>query len=465
MRFKTTLLIVIVGAFLLCGICAKTSDYVDDAASMRMEPLLRWALDNGAWIHPQVQFRHIEGKGIGLFAQAGLAEKTIVLKVPTHLLMSSGSVTKTSKIGPLLGEYLRDLGPTNMAAVLLMHEKLNKQSFWTHFIDSMPQDFTTPIFFPDEILEILKSTHVMEWTMKRKETIRKHYDYLMDMVFSQYPDVFDTEHYTIDLFKWALSVIWSRSFTIYFHDERHPALVPLADMLNHNIPENLDGLTIGSGQNEFFVLQLKTPCHFGTELTVKYTSMPSTDRILFDYGYVIHDNPHDAIMISVPFEEPLTSSQQKLYEKYSLPREISFIASSQQIIPPQYMAALRVRVMTTEDIHKLQSENWTPTKKTDNIIELRALRAVGLQITKQLQGYDTTIKQDMELSRVKPSHIRDKDANYHRIAMEYRFALRRFLNRLGHEVGDQMQELRSGKKDQKIYQKRRRLHPDHREEL
>ncbi len=68
-----------------------------------------------------------------------------------------------------------------------------------------------------------------EFTLKRRESIERQYEAIFSYLFKNHADIFTPERYTLDDFKWALSTIWSRTFSLA---KDTGGLVPLADFFN-----------------------------------------------------------------------------------------------------------------------------------------------------------------------------------------------------------------------------------------
>lgn len=69
--------------------------------------------------------------------------------------------------------------------------------------------------------------------MNEKSTINELYE-TFDKLFKVYPQFFPADSFSYELFKWAFSFVCQRCFGFGIGT---CALVPMADMLNDNIPE------------------------------------------------------------------------------------------------------------------------------------------------------------------------------------------------------------------------------------
>lgn len=94
------------------------------------------------------------------------------------------------------------------------------------------------LFFSDDELKELQNSTLVKNTLMRKENALYFYDIISEWVKnSEYweGDVFSEEEWL-----WALSVLWSRAFSVKVGDQPMGSLVPMADLFNAYDPYRQD---------------------------------------------------------------------------------------------------------------------------------------------------------------------------------------------------------------------------------
>merc|ERR1712196_761272 len=120
------------------------------------------------------------------------------------------------------------LSVTDQMALFLVSESVKARSIWKPYIDALPLAFTTPIYFSDAELALLKGTALSGFVRNRKERIEQVYRENLLPLCADNKDEFPV-CFSVEKFKWALSVLWSRCFTVNIDGEEQGALVPLGD--------------------------------------------------------------------------------------------------------------------------------------------------------------------------------------------------------------------------------------------
>lgn len=119
------------------------------------------------------------------------------------------------------------------------------------------------------------------------------------------PDMRWMQKVTLDEWQWALSVIWSRAFSL---GNKGGALIPLADMFNMASPADEAKLTplaqdkLENGGVGFYAA---TDISKGSQIFVQYgggNPLPNA-QLLLDYGFIFDTSPYDVAILRLSLSE------------------------------------------------------------------------------------------------------------------------------------------------------------------
>ncbi|KAK5110786.1 hypothetical protein LTR85_000731 [Meristemomyces frigidus] len=209
---------------------------------------------------------------------------------------------------------------------LMMQYHHSKTSFWRPYLETLPkpEDFATPLWFDDpQDLAWLDGTDVLHTMLGRKEVYLQYYQ--AGVVILTQAGI-DTKPFTWDLFRWAVTIFTSRSFssraitpqeskywttyksnsegrrqtvlldmsTAPSEDLDFPVLFPIQDAPNHRHEAHVDWF-FDPGR---FSISVEDSIQAGEEVFNNYGSK-GNDELLLGYGFCIPDSPHDSIMLTL----------------------------------------------------------------------------------------------------------------------------------------------------------------------
>ncbi|RHY38720.1 hypothetical protein DYB30_003003, partial [Aphanomyces astaci] len=207
------------------------------------------------------------------------------LDIPFRLTMNVHSAL-SSDLAPLFASEAGTLADVEILALHLMYEKhKGVASFWA---PSLPATFDTPIFWNDDQFAALQGTNVSLLAAMMKQQIVADYTSVHSPLFQKYPALFRTPSPTMQEYKWALSVIWSRAFGITRGGEYLQVLCPAMDMFNHDVLLNrpLDDFIVFNEQAQTLCHRLHVDCVANTPLNICYGPY-SNAKLLYSYGFVV----------------------------------------------------------------------------------------------------------------------------------------------------------------------------------
>ncbi|KAK9512653.1 hypothetical protein O3M35_001030 [Rhynocoris fuscipes] len=139
-----------------------------------------WMIENGAKIDG-VEIGEFDGYEYGLKAVKDIKEGELLICVPRKLMMTT-EFARTSELeflfknDPMLAHM-----PNIILALFLLLEKFKENSFWRPYIESLPNEYTTVMYFSLQELEELKGSPTYEPAMKQCQNVARQYGYLYNL--------------------------------------------------------------------------------------------------------------------------------------------------------------------------------------------------------------------------------------------------------------------------------------------
>eukprot|EP01043_Picozoa_sp_COSAG02_P008039 COSAG02_NODE_250_length_27076_cov_24.440618_10_plen_326_part_00 len=267
-----------------------------------------------------------------------------MLDVPFKLMMT----LNTAQQGPLKQPVEeKEMSPTIILALHLMNEQLNPASFFRPWLSALPQTFETPLFWSEEDLAGLQGSTILSVVKRRMETMQSDYDSLFGVLFAEYPQIFTKEQYTFELFQWALSTVWSRSFVFNIDGQLVPVIVPFADCFEHGNVESSFSL---EESEKVFRITLAKPVKAGERVHISLGAKPNS-QLLMNYGFVLRDNLYDTVLINMFLNEddPFYDAKSKILSHNDQPPSQLYYLRY-EAIPQDLLRALRVQLLKPSEL-------------------------------------------------------------------------------------------------------------------
>ena len=235
-------------------------------------------------------------------ATADIPSGTVVLRVPRSAMITT-EVARKSPIGQRLMDADMDTpGGHFVLAAYLIAEKRRATSPIAPYLDVLPREFpTVPLFFPKDVLPVLKGTFAATLIVKRRESLCR--DLLaLRRAIPAFRDV------SVREFFWARTAVITRVFGLKLGTASMEALVPLADMLNHKRPPDIDWSY--EDAEGAFILKAIRDIRAGEELTDSYGRKPN-GRYFIHYGFALQSGADDEaeIRLAIPPGSPRTPAR------------------------------------------------------------------------------------------------------------------------------------------------------------
>ncbi|KAF1330913.1 Ribosomal n-lysine methyltransferase set10, partial [Globisporangium splendens] len=283
----------------------------------------------------------VEGDERGVFIAEDIGPHTEVFSIPLASLLTVNAACKDPVLGELafFQQSCAD-SEDDQLAVTLLYEKWVRRgdSRWRNHIALLPRTYHNVLYFPENALAHMRGSNLYLIAKQMTEKVASDYARLQDDVLVPLFDaVADRasaaqlqKWFSLSEYKWALSTIWSRFVSLrvtpsngsqsgneseddevrdavvterngpFFGMQRIKAMVPVFDMLNHDPEAEMSHYLDIATQT--FKLVSHQHWSAGAQMYINYGAL-SNHKLLALYGFVIPNNPYDALDLWVPMDE------------------------------------------------------------------------------------------------------------------------------------------------------------------
>lgn len=254
----------------------------------------------------------------GVHAKVDIPPNTICVSIPKKCLITV-EMGQATEIGQIILKSDLDLDAPKhifLMIFLLYDRKINgEKSFFKPYYDILPKTLhNIPIFWSEDELKYLEGSYLLSQIADRNEAITDDY-YSICEVAPQLSSIA-----TIEEFKWARMCVCSRNFGLQIDGHRTSALVPHADMLNHQRPRETKW-TYDDDLQAFTITTLQRIPR-GAQVYDSY-GQKCNHRFLLNYGFAVEDNneidgfcPNEVpVELKVPSNDPFYDKKQSFWTR------------------------------------------------------------------------------------------------------------------------------------------------------
>ncbi|KAK4845530.1 hypothetical protein QYF36_006169 [Acer negundo] len=271
--------------------------------------LQRWLSDSGL---PQQKMgiEKVEVGERGLVALKNIRKGEKLLFVPPSLVITPDSQWGYPEAGEVLKQYSVPDWPL-LAILLISEASLQKSSRWSNYISALPrQPYSLLYWTRAELDRYLEASQIRERAIERITNVIGTYNDLRLRIFSKYPDIFPEEVFNLETFKWSFGILFSRLVRLPSMGGR-VALVPWADMLNHNC--EVETFLDYDKSTKGIVFTTDRQYQPGEQVFISY-GRKSNGELLLSYGFVPREgtNPGDSVELSLSLKKSDICYKEKL---------------------------------------------------------------------------------------------------------------------------------------------------------
>ncbi|KAL3332635.1 hypothetical protein AABB24_032940 [Solanum stoloniferum] len=203
------------------------TDSLENASNLQ-----KWLSESGL-PSQKMDLQRVDVGERGLVANNNIRKGEKLLFVPPSLFITADSKWSNSDAGDVLKQYNVPDWPF-IATYLISEASLMKSSRWSNYISALPrQPYSLLYWTQSELDRYLEASQIRQRAVERINNVIGTYNDLRLRIFSKHPDLFPEEIFNIETFNWSFGILFSRLVRLPSMDGR-VALVPWADMLNHN---------------------------------------------------------------------------------------------------------------------------------------------------------------------------------------------------------------------------------------
>ena len=260
------------------------------------------------------------GNDYGLYANESLPDdKRVLISIPYHMCISLDTIVSSEMSVIFNDEHFGGIVqyPDEVMALGLMAALSPSTNLpWALHVMTMPHEFKqSTLFWEEHELEELAPCSTYHLTKLMQSQIQIDWDTIHAPIKEAYPQFLSTA--TVDTYKWALSMIYSRA--VGFHRQRGRTeeyvrcIPPLLDMANH-FPTSTqydasDTFRFDASTSSLQLLSISRK-ETGQEVFAIYGTYPNS-KLAFSYGFVIYNNPYQAIDLWAKITPQVLMGEQK----------------------------------------------------------------------------------------------------------------------------------------------------------
>ena len=331
--------------------------------------------------------------GRGLMTVCALKAGDVIVSVPRKAMVTCSDVLGEKEIIDSLKDSSTKLKAMEILSLFLVIQRyLGNNSKWKPYIDSLPSEYTVPLFCSEEEVKVLPNFLKCIVEKQKKDVYccftntKGIFSHLCSAgVLSFMPSLLDI--------RWAWFTVNTRAVYLkneddnpYLADDDVYALAPYLDLLNHSHTAQVDAyLNKSSGCYE-----IKTLIPFKSYEQVFINYGPHDNIKLYsEYGFLLPDNPHNSVPFT--FEESLTfirdfsdsrdlkSRREMMYEKQKLILSQSIsdnLAVSSEGPSWNFEVLVTIFLMTSEELCQWQVVYHDLSSVCHRLLVLECLKMV-----------------------------------------------------------------------------------------
>lgn len=334
--------------------------------------------------------------GRGLQALKAIKPGRLLISLPQTCLLTTAVVLR-SYLGPFIKSWTPRLSPLLVLCVFLVLERHRSPlSEWFPYIDVLPTTYTCPVYFSDDVMNVLPVA-VRGWALEQRASVRELHSSNQPFFRSLQPLVDSVEEvFTFEALRWAWCTVNTRSVFMphspnpYLSGQDTCALAPFLDLLNHR-PDVQVSAHFNSATRCYDIHSVSgIDCY--QQAFINYGSHDS-QRLLLEYGFVASNNPHSVVYIDKDSLCKILQGDSSLEQKMNFLSEnelLSNLTISSE--GPGWRLMTVVRVLS---LPRMQLGQWKAVLLGQSLCEERqkwCIRTIRTLCVYTLQDTDTALE-------------------------------------------------------------------------
>ncbi|XP_059045181.1 actin-histidine N-methyltransferase [Achroia grisella] len=320
-----------------------------------IENFLKWLNENGA-IFEGLEISEFEGYELGLKATKNFSEGSLLLMVPSKLMLTEQNA-RESELSPFINvDPLLQNMPNITLSLFLLLEKNKPDSFWKPYIDILPEKYSTILYFTSEELSELRPSPAFESALKLYKSIARQYAYFYNKIHTlNIPVLKDLQEiFTFENYRWAVSTVMTRQNMIQMDNCDVTSFIPLWDMCNHEHGKITTDYNKELNRSECYALR---EFQQGQQIFIFYGARSNVDLFLHN-GFVYPKNQQDSLSLSlgISSSDPLREMKLSLLNNLGLDSVTHYNLYRGDIpVSAELLAFIRIFNMNQDELTKWSS--------------------------------------------------------------------------------------------------------------
>jgi len=263
----------------------KNLGYHDNISKKNFETLKDWLIIENSFLdNIKIKFHTNDNREI--FSQKDIDLNESILEISLKCMMTT-ELGKETEIGKeVIDKKLSLYSKHNWISFILLENLCKSDSIWRTYIDILPKNFdNVPIFFKKDYLNMLKGCTCLSKILSKIASLQTEYKFLFNNL-----ETF--KKYSLAEYIWARTVVITRIYGVVIDGIKTQALVPFADMLNHN--NNPETQWFFDDINKVFKILSKKKFSANVPIYDNY-GKKCNSRFFVNYGFVLDRNMENTV--------------------------------------------------------------------------------------------------------------------------------------------------------------------------
>lgn len=338
------------------------------------QEFIQWAKENGAILN-ELSLNTYANNERGIHSIKGIRKSKTIVKIPLKIIIHDGmgEATDVGNIIKIYKKHFQNYKIIQVMIYMLLTYK-NKDSFFSPYYNILPKNTSNfPIFWLKDYLKYMSGSDILSQIIIRQNSIILDYENICKFV-----PRFKTIA-TVKEFIWMRTIVGSRNFGININGINRSAMVPISDLLNHNIEPDVNWYF--DNREKYFKMVSNKYIRQNTPITDTYGNKSNIKYFLY-YGFTIPNNISDILYVKLVHGSTNKQLKDELCENVTGYLKIA----NESIFLNDLLYFLRVST-SSQKVLKANRNPYFYRKITSSDRELIMLNAFKIYLNTLLKNY------------------------------------------------------------------------------
>ncbi|GMI15864.1 hypothetical protein TrLO_g12087 [Triparma laevis f. longispina] len=368
-----------------------------------------------------------ESSGRGLLARRSINNGDEIISIPLELCLTKENCLEIyNQNYKLLPESVNEYIIIALSLIHLKHIK--PDNVFKPYLSILPttEDVSPTFTWLENDLKQLKGSPVISATKSLQIKLEREYNtYVVDAGLN-------VEDFTYERWIWAFTMLFSRAIRLRNLEAGESiALVPYVDLINHSpystsfVDARESGDWLFKTGKEEIILYADRGYRKMEQVYISYGEKGNGDLLLL-YGFALERNPYNSVDVTVSVSGEMMEEKKRFLKLVGREERVDFQVYADRY-PIEMLEYLRLMCMTEEDLGGKGLEEFDYSRTISSANEREALGAVIEAVRGQLEKYETTEEEDVDL--IQDKNLFNLLSKQSRMAIRHRRNEKRLLKR------------------------------------